>query len=536
MILHSIEHLKDELKQINENTYIFKNNQYNLIKRDEDMYHFIRLDTITTHLEQTYSDKSLKDIREQIIHKLDYNLEFASDRTKLVDSLLADNTWIYNLVSTERFIKKEVKKKISFRSEEQPFDKLMEILSTYITHAKFIDEIDKNHYEALTINLKELESIDKRKRTESHEEELLSIADQIQSYHHKLIREELTGKLNTSKKVESTDNLVTRETKGDFVKSEEEIHRLKKITKKHKTDDLSSDYWDKMFSPNRKSLIPFYDKDIHNEELNKSILSKVIRKEMLDQLQKTVETVAKSIGLHLKNTEKRKEFVEKLIEEKGKKHYSSLRKMYNELKADYELAKKRLTVEIIPKKLEKSSTVIDINSDTWYTDEQGNEVFLSKSNILLSDANTYKGLILTYKDLKDKYYDKQDSDFWALLLTFEDLLGQTEFTSDEQFVLDMLFDSYTQTQIREKYNELNIGEMTTRRISNLINTTIPNKFRDTYLDSVEDWLFTEKIKGTYKTCSKCIEVKLASERHFGKDIRNKDKLKSSCKKCDNSTK
>lgn len=533
-VLNSIEQYKDQLTQVDTHTYKFKTND-NIIKCEGDTYRFIRKDTISTHIEETHSNKSLKDVYECIISKLDYELEFATDRTELVNRLIEENNWIYTLVSTERLIKNQIKKKSSFLSENMAFDKLMERLSTYINHAKFIDMRDKVHYEALTHHLKVSEKVNKRQRTVDHESDLLKLADEISSYHHKLIREQINGK--EDKRVESTDDLVDRESGGDFVSSEEQMHRTKKLTRNYKTDDITDTYWDSMFNPTRKSLIPFYDFDMYDESLNKSTLSKAFRKDSIEQLEKTVQNVGKIIGFHLKNSENRAKFIENLTKEKGKKYVSQLRRLYTELKGDLELSKKILTVVVVPKRLEKTSTVIDINSDTYYTNEQGEEIELSKNYIRMSDPNTYKGLILTYKELKDKYHDSHESDWWALIKTFEGLLEQTTFTDDEQFVLDMLFDNYTQTQIREKYGEINVNNMTTRRISNLINTIIPNKIRDTYLNSVEEWLFTEKLKGKYKTCNKCGEVKILNERHYRKRLDNKgDGYRNSCKICESGEK
>lgn len=537
-ILSSIEHLKDQLNKLdkNTNTYKFKSND-NVIKSEGDTFRFVRFDTISTHIEQSHSDKSLKDIYECITSKLDYDLEFATERTELVNRLVEENEWIYTLISTERLIKNQIKKKTSFLSENMAFDKLMERLSTFINHAKFIDEIDKAHYEALIENLQELEKVDKRKRDELHDSELLKLADQIQSYHHKLLREELTEQMVKSKRVESSDNLANRETKGDFVTTEEQQHRIKKITKNIISEELAHDYWDTMFSQTRKGLIPWYDTDMHDESMNKSILSKTFRKESIEQLEKTVENIAKLIHFDVKDTKKRQKMVEKIIKKKGKRYYSQLRKMYVELKGDTELAKRILTVIVVPKKLEKTSTVIDINSNTYYTNEQGEEIELSKNYIRMSDANTYKGLILTYKDLAEKYYDSHDSDWWVLIKIFEDLLNKTSFTKDEQFVLDMLFDNYSQTQIRENYGNLNVNGLSTYRISNLINTVIPNKMRETYLNSVEDWLYDSKIKGVYKSCAKCNEIKILNERHYRKRADNKgDGYRNSCRICESGEK
>src|SRR5690606_24436056 len=131
-----------------------------------------------------------------------------------------------------------------------------------------------------------------------------------------------------------------------------------------------------------------------------------------------------------------------------------------------------------------------------------------------------------------KYYDKFNSDIWALLVTFEDLLRNTEFTYDEKFVLECLFENMNQTQIREKYDELNIEQMTSYRVSNLINNIIPNKILNTYLCSGEEWLYTYKLKGKYKAGSKGGEVKLIStERHFTRNATSRDGFYSICNTC-----
>ena len=40
------------------------------------------------------------------------------------------------------------------------------------------------------------------------------------------------------------------------------------------------------------------------------------------------------------------------------------------------------------------------------------------------------------------------------------------------------------------------------------------------------------MKGKYKKCSKCGEIKIANERHFGKHPKTKDGFQSVCKECD----
>lgn len=531
MIIHNVEGYKlyqydnGKLRTLNRELKIgesaFLENSDNKIKRvGKDEYMFQRFDTISTHIKGKVSDYNLDDIKKNIIKKLDYKLKYADDRVVLADQLLKSNQWIYDLASTTRFIQKEVKKKDSFLSENQPYDKLMEIISSYINHAKFKNKQDEQEYYKKVEELKKKQS----KNNLTDIGSLDKLITEIQSYHHKIIK----SKLKEDKRLEVVSDLGVREVKGDFLRTEEEKNRQKRLKKGYKKAKIDENYWDLMG---------------YSEE------SKQFRVSLLEQMEQELAKLHKYIGLDIKDMKTRIEYQNKLMNQlqdkwhdglpktfTGERQFNIIVDMHNQLKGDYEVAKKLLTDEINLKKITKGSTDYDINSDTWYETDGGDIVELSKNHVLLSDANTYKGLILTYKDLKDKYYDDMNHDIWSLLFVFEELLNKTEFTQDEQFVLDMLFDNFNQKQIREKYELVNLSTLTTYRVSNLINTIIPNKLANTYINSVEEWVYTEKIKGNYKKCSKCEEIKLANERYYGKDGRNRDGYKSICKKCDNYTK
>lgn len=57
------------------------------------------------------------------------------------------------------------------------------------------------------------------------------------------------------------------------------------------------------------------------------------------------------------------------------------------------------------------------------------------------------------------------------------------------------------------------------------------KIHKCYLSTYEDWINLNLIKGTYKKCSKCGEIKLASKSYFSPDKRNYDGFHSFCKCC-----
>ncbi|MDR4211161.1 hypothetical protein FO586_33800, partial [Bacillus thuringiensis] len=62
---------------------------------------------------------------------------------------------------------------------------------------------------------------------------------------------------------------------------------------------------------------------------------------------------------------------------------------------------------------------------------------------------------------------------------------------------------------------------------------IPNKLLYTYEKQLEDWIWTYRRKGLYKTCKHCNEVKLAVDnRYFSKDTKGIYGLKAKCKACE----
>ena len=532
-------HLEEPLK-VGQWAYVGDSN--NKIKRiSENEHMFIRKDSIDTHIEEyDPSGLTVQKVYTSINKKLDYDLRYGDDRVRLVNQLIEDNQWIYDLKSSSRIIAKEIKKKNSFLAENQRFDNILDKVATYIVFAKFKNKEDELNYINMKREKDKLEKRGYRKRSDKENEKMYKLINLIDLCHKSLVKR----KIKFPDKVELTGNVAEREKEGDFVNAEELSHRTKNAKFDYKKSDIDDEYWDKMYWEGRKNLIPFYDQDIHNESLNKSIQAKEFRKSMLNQMKNDIKKLADYLGLTIKDKKIKAYHIKKLREKldeqykdcehlDGDKVYSIIRKTYTDAKADYEVAKKILTDEIRVNS-DKCSTVYAIDSDTWYENENGEIIEISKNRVLMSDVNTYKGLILTYKDLKDKYNDKQDSDIWALLMDFEKVLKNTKFTNEEQFVLSIVLDGHSQKQIMNLYRKINIKKITKDRVSNMINTIIPNKLLNTYLEMIDEWLYTYKIKGKYKKCAKCGEIKLISnDRYFGKDSRNKDGFQSICKKCDN---
>src|SRR5690606_29810850 len=93
------------------------------------------------------------------------------------------------------------------------------------------------------------------------------------------------------------------------------------------------------------------------------------------------------------------------------------------------------------------TTVYNFNRHTRYYDEDGNIVEISRYLINFSDPNTYKGFILNYYDLADKYEDNFTDDMWYMLRLFEDVVMKADLTSEEKFIISMLMKGKTRQDI-----------------------------------------------------------------------------------------
>ena len=106
------------------------------------------------------------------------------------------------------------------------------------------------------------------------------------------------------------------------------------------------------------------------------------------------------------------------------------------------------------------------------------------------------------------------------------VLTEIQLTDIERQVVNMVaFKGLTQQQIG---NKLNISQQAVVKYLNRISQKVLEK----YEEQIEEVVYTHGMKGKYKTCSKCKQNKLATERYFHKDSSKKDGLKYACKECE----
>lgn len=513
---------------------------YRVFLDNEDVVRQLKREYRDIYEEERWLGKTLDDIIKEVNSNFDHELEYANERKKHVENLLGSNEdWIIELISRDDVRGTHVKSKKDFLSEDTNLGKALDRIADYILFPKFDTEQDENLFnslrkedERLNEYRKEINKIKKGddKPTAEHRIREINIKiDEVKRETDKFKKDYLTSSMRKKNKA--------REKLGGFMQDIKESQ----IVSEAKTRTISSNhniridegYWDRMgYSDN----------------------SKEFRQDVIRTYEESIEILKKQLGLNIKDMNERKVFTNKLINQfdndklvfelngtkkvmNGKERYFKMRKMYGELVSDFNKAKEILVRPIEFKSLTSTSTEYNFNEDTWYYDESNEIVEVSRNLINFSDPNTYKGLILTYYDLDDKYKDNFNSDMWGILRLFEDVLNHSDITKEEASVVSMMMKDMSRQDIMDEFEKEFGRSISDKVLSTWINRAIPSKLAQTYKDSVDEWLYTYMIKGKYKRCTRCEQVKLISnDRYFRERSDSIDGFRNECRICEASAK
>lgn len=473
-----------------------------VIKLDEYTYSVPRFDGIQS-IDNSYEcDVDIQEIRKLVNKNFDYDLKYGAERAALVKELVAQVDFIPDLMSTTRIIQKEQKKSTSPLAENSALDKTYDSIADYILFTKYDDQQHELNEEN-----KSLENPVYGKQTYDKE--------------YKFLKD-----FSKDTRQILTDSMSTLEHQGVFA-SEEKKLILKRSNFNFKFDNgrFDEEYWERTVKGNP---IPHYSESPTN-----------INNDTYDSFKNGVDYMKSYLGLSgtKEEVQQREIEIKEILRKNGEgknlpesfdvnRQYTLLRKTYSEYKGNFEIMKELLCkpVTLSP---ESGRAVIDIYSDTWYEKSDGEIVELSKNQLRMADVNLYKAILPLYADLKDKYEGKYTSDWYWLLFEIDRLIEKTEFTEEESQIIKLI--------TTMKHTQQNVAEhldLKQQYVSRLLSTSIPRKLRETYLDDMEEWVYTHKIKGTYKTCSTCGEVKLiTNDRHFGTNKQSPDGKNASCRKC-----
>lgn len=203
--------------------------------------------------------------------------------------------------------------------------------------------------------------------------------------------------------------------------------------------------------------------------------------------------------------EKRKRIKELLSDENTENKDELLKltkaicRQLGEMKKDINVALKELVRPIIWKQPLKDSGEADYNQFDFFDKKQVRE-------------------LLKIKKGKNDF----QNDLSCILYDLEKLIEKCDFNEKHYAILDMLKNGLEQQQIGEI---LGVSKQNINSALNVMLKMIINEYEKQYTD----WYYLNKVKGTYKKCCRCGEIKLVQEFDVDKNL--KSGIKSACKEC-----
>lgn len=458
----------------------------NKIKRiSEDEWIFQRFDSIKTHLVRyESSNEDTQKIWNDFKEACDYSLKYAQDRCDAVKNNFDEET-ATRIVSSYKFMNEQLKTTTSPLSGETGFTKTLEKMADYIVFAKFDNIEQEIGYEENKKQIQRLEKIKKKKRKEQEEIRIAELKKEVKD-----TPSSMTRKLKTPPKhykFTSVERVLNED--GGIIQSENvkiNYERVDKQIQQGKFDESMEAFWDR-FSPSKRNYIPHYGKEplVYKDIAHQTMLQYIMEIKHLEELPFSPDRA---------------------------KQISNLK---SEMRTALEVLRKVITVQ-------PSINIHEtIPNDSW-------------DRLSLRDTDTYIALLFGYNEACKKYDSKVSTTYWALLRDFEGLLQKTEWTIEEAIIIEYILETgiTEHKAIQEELFQVLGYEVPQRTISDWLNTKIPNKLLDTYEKQLEDWIWTYRRKGIYKSCSKCGEVKLAVDsRYFSSNKNGKYGLNSVCKQC-----
>lgn len=156
------------------------------------------------------------------------------------------------------------------------------------------------------------------------------------------------------------------------------------------------------------------------------------------------------------------------------------------------------------------------------------------SGVSLLDPRTISAILCNYAKLKEDSWENFESDTWYFINDFEAICD--EALKDYPLYMRLIeckIDGMSNIDIQETLQfEFGIKH-SIEYISSLWRNKIPKIIAEAAQDQWIQWYYLNIEKGQYKRCSRCGEIKLATNRYFSKNKTSKDSYYSICKRCRN---
>ena len=202
-----------------------------------------------------------------------------------------------------------------------------------------------------------------------------------------------------------------------------------------------------------------------------------------------------------------------------------------ELRKDQYILRDAYRKPIIPKNITRSKHFIPLESDFSFDDEG----YVVPEGVSLCDPKVVSAILCNYSLMKQESWGEFEKDLWYLMEEFDEV---AEAALKDYPLYDRIceykVDGLQNIDIQEKI-QMEFGiKHSVEYISSLWRNKIPKLIASEAEDRLLNWYFMNEMKGKYKKCSRCGEIKLAHNKYFSKNKTSKDGFYSICKCCRNS--
>ena len=201
-----------------------------------------------------------------------------------------------------------------------------------------------------------------------------------------------------------------------------------------------------------------------------------------------------------------------------------------ELRKDQYIMKNAYRKPIVLNKLTRSKSTIALDDDFSFDDEG----YIVPEGVSFCDSKVCSAILCNYQDLKFGSEGAFDRDLYYVMHDFDNLLDDAlKDYPLYQRITEYKIQGLQNIDIQEKI-EAEFGiKHSLEYISSLWRNKIPKIIASEAEDQLLDWYFLDQMKGKYKRCSRCGQVKLAHNKYFSKNKTSKDGFYSICKSCRN---
>ena len=201
-----------------------------------------------------------------------------------------------------------------------------------------------------------------------------------------------------------------------------------------------------------------------------------------------------------------------------------------ELRNDQYIIKDAYRKPIIPKNITRSKHFTPLESDFSFDDEG----YVVPEGVSLCDPKVVSAILCNCSLMKQESWGEFEKDLWYLMQEFDEVADAAlkEYPLYDR-ICEYKVDGLQNIDIQEKI-QMEFGiKHSIEYISSLWRNKIPKLIASEAEDRLLNWYFLNEMKGKYKKCSRCGEIKLAHNKYFSKNKTSKDGFYSICKDCRN---